>query len=62
MTMDLPTDIKCSACGRWAAQHGDLTICPKTENEILRIELGRLQRSVLYLFTLQDSKQPQEFH
>lgn len=50
--LDFPTDVRCPDCHRWAAQHGDLDLCPKTENEILRVKLTQLQHTVNYLFSL----------
>lgn len=62
LSQSFQSDVKCPTCGRWAAQHGDLTICSKTENEILRVELGRLQSTVSYLFTIREGAMREEIH
>ena len=53
----MTTDVKCPGCGRYAGEHtpGSASIlpgaeCSKSENEVLREELTKLQSTVRTLY------------
>ncbi len=54
---NITSDVRCPVCRRYASQHApvDLTLCQYSEPDVLRIELGKLQHAVTYLFTLSDT-------